>query len=99
MLSKVEIEKAKEDIKALRIRCLSVDYGNSLSQTNLKNIDILLQYIDHLEKRIEKQEKIINEMAIQISGLAIFDIEKDEPIILKSEEEVKQYFEEKVEEK
>ena len=36
-------------------------------------------------------------MAIQIIGLAIFDIEKNEPIILKSEEEVKKYFEKKVE--
>lgn len=46
---------------------------------------------------LEKKEAIINEMAEQLAGLAIFDIEKDEPLILGDKEEVKEYFTKKVE--
>ena len=131
MLDKEEIEKAKEYIVGLIN--LFYEFPNPqsvlLQDNEVQYIETLLQYIEHLEKRIditetayrmerkydmrmvdevkgrsvqlynkiEKQEKIINEMAIQLTGLAIFDIEKNEPIILKSEEEVKKYFEEKVE--
>ena len=45
----------------------------------------------------EKKDKIIDLMAEQLAGLAIFDIEKDEPLILRDKEEIKQYFKEKVE--
>ena len=56
-ISKEEIEKAKDDIKALRNRYLSVDYSSPLSQTNLKNLDFLFQYIDELEQENKKLNK------------------------------------------
>ena len=48
---------------------------------------------------INKQNKIIDEMAEQLSGLPILDIKKAEYITLGNKEETKQYFEKKVEEK
>ena len=47
----------------------------------------------------DRAYKIIDLMAEQLAGLAIFDIEKDEPLILGDKEEVKQYFKEKVEDR
>ena len=52
-----------------------------------------------LSKEIEKKDKIIDLIAEQLAGLAIFDIEKDEPLILGDKEDVKQYFKEKVEDR
>lgn len=53
--------------------------------------------IETVLSELEKKEKQIDLMAEQLAGLAIFDIEKDEPLILGDKEEVKQYFEKKVE--
>lgn len=50
-----------------------------------------------LKTELKKKDKIIDLMAEQLAGLAIFDIEKDEPLILGDKEEIKQYFKEKVE--
>ena len=45
---------------------------------------------------IEKQkDEIINEMAEQLAGIAIWDNKKDEPLILASKEEVIEYYEER----
>ena len=51
-----------------------------------------------LYKEIRKQNKIIDAMAEQLAGIAIWNNEKEEPLILGDKEEVKQYFEKKVEE-
>ena len=48
-----------------------------------------------LYNKIDKLNKMIDEMAEQLAGIVIFDIEKDEPLILGDKEEVKQYFKEK----
>ena len=50
-----------------------------------------------LKTELKKKDKIIDLMAEQLAGFAIFDIEKDEPLILGDKEEVKQHFKEKVE--
>ena len=50
-----------------------------------------------LKTELKKKDKIIDLMAEQLAGLAIFDIDKDEPLILGDKEEIKQYFKEKVE--
>ena len=50
-----------------------------------------------LKTELKKKDKIIDLIAEQLAGLAIFDIEKDEPLILGDKEEVKQHFNEKVE--
>ena len=49
------------------------------------------------EEKLKEKDKIIDLMAEQLAGLAIFDIEKDEPLVLGDKEEVKQYFTNKVE--
>ena len=71
----------------------------------------VLSYIFKLETQVENIKEYINSgefldwnlgfklidlMAEQLSGLAIFDMEKDEPIIL-LDEEVKEYFYKKAE--
>ena len=50
-----------------------------------------------LKTELKKKDKIIDLIAEQLAGLEIFDIEKDEPLILGDKEEVKQHFNEKVE--
>ena len=50
-----------------------------------------------LKTELKKKDKIIDLMAEQLAGLAIFDIDKDEPLILGDKEEIKQYFKEKEE--
>ena len=50
-----------------------------------------------LKTELKKKDKIIDLIAEQLAGLAIFDIDKDEPLILGDKEEIKQYFKEKVE--
>ena len=63
-----------------------------------KELDVVeKKYYQKLVNIIKMQNKIIDEMAEQLAGIVIFDIEKDEPLILGDKEEVKQYFEKKVE--
>ena len=44
------------------------------------------------------KDKIIDLMSEQLAGLAIFNIDKDETLILSDKEEVKQYYENKAKE-
>lgn len=73
-----------------------------LSELEKKDTVSKKQY-NHLKKslkgQIKKKDKVIDLMAEQLGGLAIFDIEKEEPLILGDKEEVKQYFYKKAEEK
>ena len=74
------------------------DENNSEKEYRLPYlISIEKQAIDTVLSELEKKDKIIDLMAEQLAGLAIFDIEKDEPLILGDKEEIKQYFKEKVE--
>ena len=52
--------------------------------------------IAELQQENKKQNKMIDEMAEQLSGLPILDIKKAEYITLGNKEETKQYFERKV---
>ena len=52
-----------------------------------------------LKEELDLKNKIINLMSEQFAGLTIFDIDKDEPLILYDKEEIKQYFENKAKEK
>ncbi len=66
-----------------------------------KNIGIPV-YISDLKtilSILEEQDKVIDLMAEQLAGLAIFDIDKDETLILGNKEEVKQYYKQKSEQK
>ena len=60
-------------------------------------ISIEKQAIDTVLSELEKKDKIIDLMAEQLAGLAIFDIDKDESLILGDKEEIKEYFTKKVE--
>ena len=60
---------------------------------------IELKYYEELVNIVKKQNKVINEMVETLVGLTVWDSEKDEPFILGNKEEVKEYFEKKVEEK
>ena len=108
MLSKEEIEKAKQDIKKSYVmstkHCLDND-NKKLKQA----IETLLQYIQDLEQENNKQNKMIDEMIRYIAKVDtdIFcDEDKYERDIEDNvigcdedcEECVKQYFEKKVEE-
>lgn len=69
---------------------------NSMQLTaSIDNDSIAIETVLNL---LEKKDKIIDRMAEQLAGLTIFDIDKEEPLILKDKEEVKQYFENKAEE-
>ncbi len=95
-MSKEEIEKAKETCNSIVNFC----NNNKECQENefcpdcyieiedVKAIETLLQYIDQLEKENNKQNKIIEEIAKTWK--------QDD---YRSIEELKQYFENKVEEK
>ena len=52
-----------------------------------------------IKEYISEKDKIIDLMAEQLAGLTIFDIVKDEPLILSDKEDVKQYFANKTKEK
>lgn len=60
-------------------------------------MNIEQQAIETVLSELEKKEKQIDLMAEQLAGLAIFDIEKDEPLVLGDKEEVKEYFTKKSE--
>ncbi len=52
--------------------------------------------MEELLNELEKKYKIIDAMALQLSGISIWDNQKEEPIILVSEDAVKEYYERKV---
>ena len=53
--------------------------------------NIISDYIDI----VRQKDKLINEMAEQLAGIAIWDNKKDEPLVLMSKEEVIEYYEER----
>lgn len=62
-----------------------------------KNKDELIMYIEEALGIIQKQSKIIDKMAEQLAGLAIWNDNIQEPLILGDKEEVKEYFKKEVE--
>lgn len=77
------IEKIKKFIKILK--CFE-------SNCNLNDFD-LPYALEKVLNELEKKDKIINAMALQLSGISIWDDQKEEPIILMTEEAVKEYYE------
>ena len=101
--NKTNILLAIEILKKLKSKVTLVkvdDENNSEKEYRLPFLmNIEQQAIETVLSELEKKDKIIDLMAEQLAGLAIFDIEKDEPLILGDKEEVKQYFKEKVEDR
>ena len=81
----------EEAIDALKEHKKLID-KKYLKAKNSKAIEVVLNVL-------KEKDKIINLMSEQFAGLTIFDIDKDEPLILSDKEEVKQYFENKAKEK
>lgn len=91
-MTKEQAQKVLDELQGVRPEALNGE-AKRLFEAIMKIADER----DELKKKAEEQNKIIDLMAEQLAGLAIFDIEKDEPLILGDKEEVKQYFKEKVE--
>ena len=106
MLSEEEIEKAKEDSKDIINKLNKHKDKDFIVRLYYRNkpiediLQVLLQYIDQLEQENNKQNKIIDEMANFILDT---DYEKNKnsnkDYYIRCVNEVKQYFEKKVEEK
>lgn len=90
-----------EDVKAIKTLLQYIDqleqYLERISK-QLENValDQIPIAIKELQEENNKQSKMIDEMTEQLAGLTIWDIEKDEPFILGDKQEIKQYFEKKV---
>ena len=99
--NKTNILLAIEILKKLKSKVTLVkvdDENNSEKEYRLPYlISIEKQAIETVLSELEKKEEQIDLMAEQLAGLAIFDIEKDEPLVLGDKEEVKEYFTKKVE--
>lgn len=99
----------EEDIKILEefIKEPQAEYeevyvdGKLISKLELLPIDFkptkeVSQAIESLLKAYKQDEKVIDLFAEQLSGLAIFDNDIEEPLILGDKEEVKEYFRKQV---
>lgn len=64
----------------------------------LQKYSLYKEEFSRLNKQLQNKDKIIDLMSEQLAGLAIFNIDKDETLILSDKEEVKQYFENKAKE-
>ena len=91
-MTKEQAQKVLDELQGVRPEALNGE-AKRLFEAIMKIADER----DELKKKAEEQNKIIDLMSEQLAGLAIFDIDKDEPLILGDKEEIKQYFKEKVE--
>jgi hypothetical protein len=86
-----QIDKLKkhndELLKKLRNRVKEVK--------KLQKYSLYKEEFSRLNKQLQNKDKIIDLMSEQLAGLAIFNIDKDETLLLNDKEEVKQYFENK----
>lgn len=89
-----EIDKLKKHnddlLKKLRNRVKEVK--------KLQKYSLYKKEFSRLNKQLQNKDKIIDLMSEQLAGLAIFNIDKDETLLLNDKEEVKQYFENKAKE-
>ena len=93
-MTEEEAQKVLDELNTVRIEVLN-DEAKKLFEAIMKIADER----DKLREELDLKDKIINLMSEQFAGLAIFDIDKDSPLILYDKEEVKQYFENKAKEK
>lgn len=93
-MTEEEAQKVLDELNTVRIEVLN-DEAKRLFEAIMKIADER----DKLKEELDLKNKIINLMSEQFAGLTIFDIDKDEPLILSDKEEVKQYFENKAKEK
>lgn len=85
-------EQAIEKIKwSININELTKDIIGSNTSINVEVLKTVLSMLEEKNKQIDL-------MSEQLTGLAIFNIDKEETLILSDKEEVKQYFENKAKE-
>ena len=94
MLSKEEIEKDIQYIKEV-VALAKMIPDVRVQEAEINSLINILQYTEQLEQENNKLNKIIDEMAEYIVELIKFNNWEE----LREVEEVKQYFEKKVEEK
>ena len=95
-LNTVRIEVLNDEAKRLFEAIMKIaDERDKIKQEYDRDTHILQDQLDLANAKNIDKDKIIDLMAEQLAGLAIFDIEKDEALILGDKEEVKQYFERK----
>lgn len=78
--------KGKDTMKEQLVKAIQETQANLYECNN-----IISDYIDI----VRQKDKLINEMAEQLAGIAIWDNKKDEPLVLISKEEVIEYYEER----
>ena len=100
-----ELDKLKEQLKEKdkiidKLKKHNYDLLRKL-KNRVKEVKKLEKYslykkeFSRLNKQLQNKDKIIDLMSEQLAGLAIFNIDKDETLLLNDKEEVKQYFENK----
>lgn len=86
-----KLKKHNDDLlKKLRNRVKEVK--------KLEKYSLYKKEFSKLNKQLQNKDKQIDLMSEQLAGLTIFDVDKDEPLILGNKDDVKQYFEEKAKE-
>ena len=101
MLSKEEIEEAKEELKEFCEYDDNLFLQDEVLYKYQDYIEMLFEHIDQLERENKKQNKIIDLMATSINGydsqLDICQYSNKEEVKQYYEQYFKQYFEKKVE--
>ena len=64
----------------------------------LEKYSLYKEEFSKLNKQLQNKDKQIDLMSEQLARLTIFDVDKDEPLILGDKDDVKQYFENKAKE-
>lgn len=83
-----------------QLKSLKAD-RESFIQNDKEHDKVFLDDIEAIEtvlSMLEQQDRVIDLMSEQLTGLAIFDIDRDQTLILGDKEEVEQYFENKAKE-
>ena len=81
-------KEQEEAIYRLKIHTEFAGIRNGCCIVNTEDVKTILAMLEEKNKQIDL-------MSEQFAGLAIFNIDKDETLILSDREEVKQYFENK----
>ena len=84
-------EEQEKAIYRLKIHTEFAGISNGCCIANTKDVKTILSMLEEKNKQIDL-------MSEQLAGLAIFNIDKDETLILSDKEEVKQYFQNKAKE-
>ena len=90
-LYQVRPEKLNDKAKRLFEAIMKIaDERDSVKADLYEANNIISEYIDI----VKEKDAVIDDMAEQLAGIAIWDNKKEEPLILISKEEVIKYFEE-----